>query len=153
MLKIVALGNRFMKDDGIAIEVTKILEDRLINLNLEIIIGETDCQNCFYLLNDDDYVFILDAIYIGAEPGSIHLFNLKDIRLQPSDSFMQHDMSIIEMIKLYDCKFKGYIIGIEVADIGFGDGLSLVLREKLSQICAVVENNIKKIIMEEFNHV
>lgn len=153
MLKLVAIGNRFMKDDGIAIEVAKILEDRLISQNLEIIIGETDFQNCFYLLDEDDYVFILDAIYIGAEPGSIHLFNLKDIRLQPSNSFMQHDMSIIEMIKLYDCKFKGYIIGIEVADIGFGDGLSLVLREKLSQICSVVENNIKIIIMEEFNHV
>ncbi|MEQ8199655.1 MAG: hydrogenase maturation protease, partial [Clostridiaceae bacterium] len=71
MMKLVAVGNRYMKDDGIAIEVAEILEDRLTDLNLEIIIGETDSQNCFYLLNKDDFVFILDALCIGTEPGSI----------------------------------------------------------------------------------
>lgn len=152
MIKLVAIGNRFMKDDGVAIEVAEILEDRLRNLNIEIIIGETDCQNCFYLLNKEDFVFILDALCIGAEPGSIHIFSLEEAISRPIDSFMQHDMSMIELMKLYGNKFKGYIIGIEIAETGFGDELSPALRDKLPQICQEIENTIKKIIPEEMDH-
>lgn len=149
MMKLVAVGNRFMKDDGIAIAVAESLENRLSHLGLRILIGETDCQSSYYLLNRDDFVFILDALYMGAEPGSVHVLNLEEVMSQPSDSFMQHDMSMIELMKLYGDHLRGYMIGIEVAEIGFGDELSPVLRDKLPQICLEIENSIKKIILEE----
>jgi len=152
MIKLVAIGNRFMKDDGIAINVAELLEDRLSNLNIKVIIGETDCQNCFYLLNSEDYVFILDAQYIGSEPGSIHLFKLEEVISQPIGSFMQHDMSLIELMKLYGSKFKGYLIGIEIAEVDFGDELSSILKEKLHQICSDIEDTIKTIILEEVEY-
>lgn len=152
MVKLVAIGNRFMKDDGVAIEVAEVLKNRFRNFNIEIIIGETDCQNCFYLLDQEDFVFILDALYKGTEPGSIHIFNLEDVISQPSGSFMQHDMSIIELMKLYGSKFKGYIIGIEIAEVGFGDKLSPVLKEKFQQICSEIERTIKEIILEEIDY-
>lgn len=152
MVKIVAIGNRFMKDDGVAIEVAEILADRLSNMNIEIIISETDCQSCFYLLNQGDFVFILDAFYRGTEPGSIHIFKLEEVISQPLGSFMQHDMSIIELMKLYGSNFKGYIIGIEIAEVGFGDEISPVLKEKFKQICSDVEKIIKEIVLEEINY-
>lgn len=152
MVKVVAIGNRLMKDDGVAIEVAEILADRLSNMNIEIIISETDCQSCFYLLNQQDFVFILDAFYRGMEPGSIHIFKLEEVISQPSGSFMQHDMSIIELMKLYGSNFKGYIIGIEIAEVGFGDKISPVLKEKFKQICSDVEKIIKEIILEEINY-
>ena len=152
MIKVVAIGNRFMKDDGVAIEIAEILADRLSDLNIEIIISETDCQNCFYLLKQKDFVFILDALYKGTEPGSIHIFKLEEVLAQPSGSFMQHDMSIIELMKLYGSNFKGYIIGIEIAEVGFGDKISPVLKEKFKQICLDVEKIIKKIILEEIDY-
>lgn len=151
MIKLVAIGNRFMKDDGVAIEVAEILEDRLRNLNIEIIIGETDCQNCFYLLNQEDFIFILDALYKGTEPGSIHILKLEEVISQPSGSFMQHDMSIFELMKLYGSKFKGYMIGIEIAEVGFGDKLSPILKDKFEQICSKIERTIKEIILEEID--
>lgn len=152
MVKLVAIGNRLMKDDGVAIEVAERLKDRFSNLNIEVIIGETDCQSCFYLLNQEDFVFILDACYEGREPGSVHIFNLEEVISQPLSSIMQHDMSIIELMKLYGSKFKGYIIGIEIAEVGFGDSLSLVLKEKFQQICFDIERIIKEIILEELDY-
>lgn len=152
MVKLVAIGNRFMKDDGIAIEVAEKMADRLSDLQIETVIGETDCQSCFYLLNPEDFVFILDASYKGAEPGSIHLFKLEEVLLQPSSSFMQHDMSVIELMKLYGSKFRGYIIGIEIAEVGFGDKISQILKDKLQQICLDVEKLIKEIMLEENNY-
>jgi len=149
MMKLVAVGNRFMKDDGIAIKAAELLENRLVPLGLNIIIGETDCQSCFYLLNRDDFVFILDALYMGEEPGSVHIFSLEEAVSMSMDPFMQHDMSMIELIKLYGNHFRGYMIGIEIGEIGFGDELSPVLEVKLPEICMEIENMIKKIILEE----
>lgn len=152
MLKLVAIGNRFMKDDGIAIKIAEHLENKLSHLNIEVIIGETDCQNCFYLLNQGDFVLILDALCKGSEPGSVHLFKLEEVIPQSSGALMQHDMSIIELMKLYKSKFRGFIIGVEIAELGFGDELSPVLKEKFQQICFEVEKTIQKIISEEVNY-
>lgn len=152
MIKLVAIGNRFMKDDGIAIKVAEYLEQRLQNLNIQVIFGETDCQTCFFLLNKEDFLFILDAFYKGAEPGSIHLIKLEEINAQFIGSSMQHDMSLIDLMKIHKSNFKGYMIGVEIGELGFGDELSSVLQEKFHQICAEIERNIKKIIVEEINY-
>ncbi len=152
MIKIVAVGNRFMKDDGIGIIVAEKLRDRMTDTELEIIIGETDCQSSLSLLSEGDFVILLDAFLTGSEPGSVHIFSINDALLQPSGSFMQHDMSIIELMKLYNCNFEGYIIGIEAADISFGDELSPVLEEKFPQIYSKIESTIKTILTEESEH-
>lgn len=152
MIKLVAVGNRFMKDDGIAIKVAEYLEQSLKNLNIKVIIGETDCQNCFFQLNDEDFVIIVDAIYRGVEPGSIHFFKLEDIMTQSIGTMMQHDMSIIDLMKVYKSKFKGYLIGVEIAELGFGEELSPILQKKSSKICLEVEGKIKKLILEENNN-
>lgn len=144
MVKLVAIGNRFMKDDAIAIRAAEILEDRLKCQDVHVIIGETDFQSCFYLLDKDDFVFILDAFSSGAEPGSIHKFRLEDVMSQPSLFSMHHDLSMVELMKLYGSQFKGYLLGIEVFEIGFDQELSTVLRDKLPQICRVIECAIKK---------
>ncbi|WMI79982.1 hydrogenase maturation protease [Anaerotignum sp. MB30-C6] len=152
MIKLVAIGNRFMKDDGIAIKVAEALENGFIHSNnIEVIIGETDCQNCFYRLNHGDFVFILDAMYKNSEPGSIHVIRLEEIIGQSSAVLMQHDMSMIDLMRLYKSTFKGYLIGVEIGELGFGHELSPTLQEKFPQICCEVEGKIKKIILEEIN--
>ncbi len=145
MMKIIVVGNRFMKDDGIAIEVAEKLKNKFNAC--EMIIGETDCSSCFYLLDENDFVVILDALCLGAEPGSVFVFRLNDLMQKSSAFYMPHDMSIIELMKLYDRKINGYFIGIEIADIDFGDNLSPVLQEKLPLICSKIEEIVKKIIM------
>ena len=152
MIKLVAIGNRFMKDDGIAIQVVERLEQSLKNLNIEVIIGETDCHSSFYLINPQDFVFILDAFYEGAEPGSLHLWTLEEAMANSSGSPMQHDMSMIDLMRLYNCKWNGWFIGIEIAELGFGEGLSPVLQEKIQDICLEVKQNIEKLILEGNHH-
>ena len=106
MVKLIAIGNRFMKDDAVAIKAAEILEDRLIRQDIHVIVGETDFQNCFYLLDEDDFVFILDALSSGAEPGSVHLTSLEDVMSQPSLFSMQHDLSMVELMKLYGVNLR-----------------------------------------------
>ena len=74
---------------------------------------------------------------------------LDDVMSQPSLFSMQHDLSMVELMKLYRVRFRGYLIGIEISEIGFGHELSAVLRDKLPQICGEVETAIQKILWEE----
>jgi len=152
MVKLVAIGNRFMKDDAVAIKAAEILEDRLTRQDIHVIIGETDFQNCFYLLDKGDFVFILEALSSWAERGIVHLTSLEDVLSQPSLFSMQHDLSMVELMKLYGSQFKGYLMGIEIYEIGYGQELSTVLKDKLPQICRVIECAIKKIISEEITN-
>lgn len=152
MIKLVAIGNRFMRDDGVAIKVAEAMEHKLKKYNIEIILGETDCQSCFYAVENEDFVLILDAFYQGLEAGTIHLFPLEEILSQPSGSSMQHDMSLIELMKLHKTNMKGYLIGIEIAELGFSETLSPILQEKFQQLCLEVENIIQKVIGEEIHY-
>ncbi|MBN7773970.1 hydrogenase maturation protease [Clostridium aminobutyricum] len=152
MMKVGAIGNRFMRDDGIAIKILECIKGNFKDYDLDIIIGETDSQGFFYLLNEGDFVILLDAQSIGTEPGEIHVYRLEEALAQPSECSMHHDLSIIELMKLYHKTFKGYIIGIEVAEIDLSDELSPFLQEKFSFLCSEIENLIKNMILEELNH-
>lgn len=141
-----------MKDDGIAIAVAETLKGSLKNKNIQIIIGETDYQNSFHLLNQKDFIFILDAFYQGLEPGSIHIFKIEEILSKPLVSSMQHDMSIFELMKLYGSRFQGYVIGIEIGEISFGDELSPILKGKFQEICLEIQQIMNRIIEEEISY-
>ena len=60
MIKVIAIGNRIMIDDGIAIAVLENVRNKLESMGIEIIIGETDFQFCFHQLKEHDFVIILD---------------------------------------------------------------------------------------------
>lgn len=152
MFKIGAIGNRYMKDDGIAIKILESIEEKIRSPEVDIIFGETDSQSFFYQLDEEDYIIILDAQYVGVEPGSIQVFNLQEVLEQPSGYLMQHDMSIIELMKLYGKSYKGTIIGIEIAEIEPGEELSPILKEKFPALCSKVQIFLKNLISEEIQY-
>lgn len=148
-MKLIAIGNIFMKDDSIGILAAEYLKDRFDERDIEIIIAETDYECCFDLIGDDDFIIILDSVYMGNEPGSIHVFKLSEALKTPVYNSSQHDMNIIDMMKLYKKEYRGYIIGIEAAEIDFGNELSPVLNEKFTEICLKTENLLREFLKEE----
>lgn len=151
MIKVIGIGNRFMMDDGIAIEVLENIKTRLESMGIEVIVGETDFQFCFHQLKGDDFVIILDAAYSGAVAGDIHTYNLQETITAYAETNFQHDMSIFALMKLYSKPLRGYLIAIEIAEIKFGCELSEALKEKFYGICLEVEKIIYKIVKEVQN--
>lgn len=143
MIKIIAVGNRFMKDDGVSLLIADFLKDKLDYADVEIIMGETDCESCFYSINDTDYIVIIDALYSGSKPGSIHIYNLQEELTKATYLNARHDSSLIDLMKLNRKIYKGLIIGIEAAEVSFGNELSSPLKERFFNICAEVEQTIR----------
>ena len=149
MVKVFGIGNRLMMDDGIAIAVLENLKDRLMTLDMEVTILETDIQFCFQRLNEDDFIIILDAVYSGREAGSISLCKLTEAIRSYGETSFQHDMSIFDLIQRYTKSIRGYLIGIEIGKIGFGCELSGDLKIVFNDICLNTERLLKEIVTEE----
>lgn len=150
MIKLIAAGNRCMKDDGAAVKAAGFLEEELSFMGIDVIICETDCEGCFYSLDETDFIIVLDASFAGGEPGSLHVFRLEEILAKSCILFARHDMGILELMKIYGRGFHGCFIGIEISEIGFGTELSPVLKERMPKLCLEIRDIVKRIVEERF---
>ena len=141
-VKVIAIGNSLMEDDGIGIVVLEKLRETLMKNNIEVIIGETDFQYCLSLIEDGDFVFFIDAVYYNKNPGELTVKPLEEYEYKKK-YYSQHSYNIVELIKLYYKAVKGYIIGIEIGRISFKFGLSKELEDNIN----IISKNVLKEIL------
>lgn len=132
-IKVIALGNVLMKDDGVGIEVARKIQKKLYGGNIEVIFGETDISYSISKVKEDDYIFVIDAANYGRNSGEVSCISLDSFTSSKEESF-QHNYSFLDLVKLYYPNIKGRIYGIEANEVGFGMGLSLILKNKLEFI-------------------
>lgn len=133
--KLIAIGNRIMSDDGIGVLIGEELKDNLENIGVKVIIGETDVDYCLSLIEDGDFLFVLDATLYGIKPGTVSLVELDKTGDFFEKGYSQHQLSLIKLLNSYSLKkVSGFVIGIEVSNIEFGIELSEVLKESFKKI-------------------
>ena len=69
--KVIAIGNRLMMDDTVAVLILEKIKKTLEGRGIETIIGETDVEFCFSILNEKDEFYIIDSTYYGNVPGIV----------------------------------------------------------------------------------
>lgn len=148
-VKCIALGNRIMCDDGIAIKVVESIKEDLEKINIKVVIGEVDAEYTFSEIKDDDFLIIVDSTYFGITPGDITCVSIDKIKKIKNSSVLSHDQSLIDMLVLSDIKINGYFIGIEISKICFDTNLSTDIRGKFTKIKSEVLGNILMVIKEE----
>ena len=139
--KLIAIGNVMMADDGIGVWVAKELRDYLMEMDIELIIGETDVEYCLDSLNDGDKVIILDAAYKGGNPGSITVHSLEKLCCRGA-SLTQHQPSLLNAIELYRRNIKGILIEIEIAEVFLSYGISETMKILFSEVVEDTKRSI-----------
>lgn len=147
-VKVLAMGNILMKDDAIGIEVAKEIEATLLEKEIEVIYGETDIQYSISNIQEDDYIFVLDAACYGKSPGEITSLPLNTF-VSNKKGYCGHNYSFLDLLKLYYPNVKGKIYAIEIKEVEFGLGLSSVLQEKLGIISEEILSRIHKSIKKK----
>lgn len=144
-IKVIGIGNRIMKDDGIGVRIAEDISYWIEERGMKLVIGETDSESCFYQIGEEDYLIIIDGTLFGIEPGTITVEVLN--RVKPAyKGYSQHNMSFIDLLYRHKKTNKGYLIGIEVGEIGFGIDLSEVLEQKYSLLLIEVKKTIETIM-------
>lgn len=131
-----------MCDEGIAIKVAERICDNLKEIKIETIVGETDAEYCIDKINENDFLFILDATYYGISPGSITIIPLSEMYTNYSDLYSQHEVNLVHSLKTCGKNVDGFVVGIEICEIKFDTNLSKVLNTKFNTICKKVHNII-----------
>lgn len=144
---VIGIGSLIMKDDGIGTRVAAAIWGRLMERDIAVLIGETDVQYCLDEIRPDDFLVIIDAVLQEREPGSIEIISLLDAVRCHGRLHSQHDFSLIDAVSLNLPDIRGYLIGIEAVEIGFGVDLSDALEERFDRICEYVFNAVVE--MEE----
>ncbi len=155
---ILGIGNRLMLDDGIGVYVVEILDKRNTHPELKFIAGETDVGFCANQLENASDIIIIDAAYLGLEPGELGVYRINDVLNNKICPINAHEADILNDISLnrrhqnnstitYET-LKGVFIGIEPAEIGYSMGLSKTLKESLENIIVAVENIINDFIIK-----
>jgi len=144
-VKVIAIGNILMRDDAIAIEVAKEIEEELLEKGIVVIYGETDFEYCISKVSEEDYIFILDAAQLGKSPGEVAFLPLNDFDFKKR-GYTQHSYSFLDLLKLFYPNIQGEICAIEIEEVEFSLGLSPRLQEKLKDISEKILNKIESII-------
>lgn len=142
---VIGIGSLVMRDDGIGSRVVEAIESSLQERDISSFIAETDFECCFDVINPDDLVIIIDAMVQGNKPGSIDVIPLGNALKNRSRLRTQHEFDLFDLIELYAPRTRGYFIGIETSEIGFGFDLSVPLKERFEQICTDVLSAILNI--------
>jgi hydrogenase maturation protease len=150
-IKIIALGNVLMKDDGIGCEVLKLIEKDLSKEKnyhkFEFIYGETDISYCINSVINDDQLFIIDASYFKKNPGDITMYQINSFNSNKK-IYSQHSYNFIDLLRIYYPNVKGYIYAIEIAEVGYGMGISKALNDKIESISTEIKESILDMIGE-----
>lgn len=135
-IKLIAIGNRLMGDDAVAINIAEKLEKKLKDIGVEVIIGETDFQYCLSNIKERDYIIILDSTYFGIEPGSVTVNLLKEINKLNYNNhlYSQHSYNLIEIIDNCYKSIDGIVIGIEGFEFNYSLSMSKTLEQRIEEI-------------------
>ncbi len=142
---LIALGNRLMTDDAVALHVAERLESRLGEAGLKVVIAETDLSCAIHEIANR--AILLDAALSGREVGTVWRVPKGEWCGQRSLGLSQHGFSLVEWIRLVEAR-EVDLIGIEVVDIGLGLGLSIEVERKLESIMAAVEWSIMSVLQQ-----
>lgn len=141
-VKLLAMGNVLMGDDGIAVYVAASLEEQLNQLGIEVIYGETDIGYSIAMLGREDFIIILDAARLGKTAGETTVLSFDNYSGRNGE-VTQHNISFLELIRLYFPQNKGFIITIEIDEIRFHYGAGRLLEDKLAKISLEIYEKIK----------
>ncbi len=135
--KVIGIGNRIMMDESIGVRLAEELTDWLEENGVEVIIRDSDSQSCLNGIKEEDFLIVIDATLYDLVPGTITLQDLT--RMKPVyKGGSPHNMCF---------KNKGFFIGIEAGEIGFGAELSEELKHKRHLILDKLRNVIDDILV------
>lgn len=148
MIKIFAIGNIILGDDGIGVKIMESIGDQIQSYSKEVkvLIVGIDYIYCLNEINKEDTVILVDSTYFGIEPGRVSVLNLKECDKFISPCRDMHSENLLRVLREEYREIPGYLVGIEVEKVNYSLELSKTLKNNFSEITKEVFREIKRII-------
>lgn len=103
---IVGIGNLICGDEGFGVHTVRYLEEHYVFPD-NVIVQDAGTAGIYLapLLEECDPVFVIDVVDIDAEPGSMHYYTTKDVKLGNIQTKMSpHQLGMLEILEI--CKLR-----------------------------------------------
>jgi hydrogenase 3 maturation protease len=143
---ILTIGNEMRRDDGIGIKVFGRLKD-LDTLPPSVLLLNTGTtpENFTRPIENwnPSHLLIIDAVDMDEEPGEIELIQMDEIH---SITVSTHKMSLTLLNKylMSKLKLKTKLLGIQIKDVSFGEGLSSELTQVPMRVAQLLSSVLKE---------
>jgi hydrogenase maturation protease len=139
---LIGLGNYLAGDDGVGVHVVEHVVANGLDHGFTAVELATNALNMVaYLGPETEAVLVVDAAYLGLEPGDYRIFAPDEVETQKElAGFSTHEGDPLKVLEL--ARSAGYtippfaVMGIEPLAVEHGTGLSACLSERLPAYAA-----------------
>ncbi len=148
-IMVMGVGNVLLSDEGLGVHFIDSLTKESLPENVELLEGGTAGLELVHLIQEVDFLIIVDAVNAEDEPGAIFRFEPEDIRILPPQFEVSfHQVGILEvwaMANVLGKAPKTLIFGIQPKTLEMGLELTPEIREVLPKV--------KELVLQEIQHI
>ena len=145
---VVGVGNRARRDDGVGPEVAERVRSAVPGLDVVEVSG--DATRLLDLWSGADLVVVVDAVRTGAPAGTCHVWRLRDGAwndVPPPSQVSSHLVGVREALDLATALDRLpatlVVVGVEVAELGLGPGLSTAVADAVDHAVGLVVKSLR----------
>lgn len=145
---VLGVGNSILRDEGLGVHLARRLREEELPPQVEVYDGGTQGLELLGYLDDVAGLIIVDCIKAGAEPGTIFRFEPHEVEVIPKEYKLSfHDLGIYDFLQVaaaLDMLPPTVIVGMEPAEVTWGETLSPVVEARLDVLKEVVLKEIER---------
>ncbi|MFH1877986.1 MAG: hydrogenase maturation protease [Candidatus Omnitrophota bacterium] len=144
---IIGLGSVLREDDAAGIRVIEELEKEKLPANVTLKTGDISGLDILKYFPSYDKILIVDAAEMNEEPGTIKIFDFRDIKHSGfRDIFSTHGMTLLETLTLGEKAGINpdeiTIIGIQPLRARYGFELSGLIKAKIPAVVEIIKKKM-----------
>ena len=137
------VGNVLKKDDGVGVSIAQKIRE---GNGIGALPVEMGIENHIGKINRlaPDVLVIIDACDFGREPGYAEMAMASDMTGMTTNT---HNITLAKLSQLFNMPV--YILGMQPADISFGEGMDARVNETAERITAMINSKAMKYLLSD----
>lgn len=148
-IMVMGVGNILLSDEGLGVRFLDELAKSTFPDNVELLEGGTAGLELVHLIQDVDFLIIVDALNANSEPGALFRFQPGDLQIMPAQYEVSfHQIGIIEVLTMANVLGKApqtLIFGIQPKSLEWGLEISPEIQALFPKLTELVHQEIKSI--------
>jgi len=143
---VMGVGNILLSDEGLGVRFLDELAKNTFPDNVELLEGGTAGLELVHLIQDVDFLIIVDALNANAEPGALFRFQPGDLQIIPEQYEVSfHQIGIVEVLTMANVLGHApqtLIFGIQPKSLEWGLEISPEIETLFPRLCELVIKEI-----------
>lgn len=151
-IMVMGVGNILLSDEGLGVRFLDELAQKTLPANVELLEGGTAGLELVHLIQEVDFLIVVDAINAKSEPGALFRFQPGDIQIFPEEYEVSfHQIGIVEVLTMANVLGHApqtLIFGVQPKNLDWGMEVSPEIKALFPRLAELVLLEIDSIRRE-----